>query len=267
MSNVDLSTVERRPHRSTYSKPLLAAIHDALVDEWDRVDDAGGRFLRVLDPFAGACTIHRFASRYVRTTAVELEPEWAAWGLDYPDQRTFCGDSRTVLAKMRPERFDVVCTSPWYGNRQADHHEANDRCKACGGTGREDVWACRRCGGSGLSKRHDNVRALGRRMTDGNTGEMHWNDGPAGEPYRDVHRAVWAQCVRLLAPGGLFLLNCKNHQRAKREQLVTEWHLGELCRLGLVYERGLAIGTAHMRHGANATARHNERLLWLRKEA
>ena len=57
--------------------------------------------------------------------------------------------------------FDAICTSPTYGNRMADHHEARD------GSPRDTY-------------RH----VLGRPLTPGNSGALHWGDGIAGEEYR-----------------------------------------------------------------------------------
>jgi hypothetical protein len=49
---------------------------------------------------------------------------------------------------------------------------------------------------------------LGRPLTPGNSGALQW-----GEEYRALHVAVWTECRRVLKPGGIFVLNVKDHIR------------------------------------------------------
>jgi tRNA G10 N-methylase Trm11 len=77
--------------------------------------------------------------------------------------------------------IDAIVTSPTYGNRLADHHRASDP-------------LLRR------SYTHD----LGRPLHSENSGAMQW-----GDAYRAFHRRAWAEAVRVLKPGGRFVLNVK----------------------------------------------------------
>ena len=107
--------------------------------------------------------------------------------------------------------FDAICTSPTYGNRMADHHNARD-----------------------ASPRHTYRHVLGRPLTRGNSGALQWGDGIAGEEYRALHVAVWTECRRVLKPGGIFVLNVKDHIRGGVLQEVTKWHSVALLMLGFV---------------------------------
>lgn len=173
----------------------------------------------VVDPFAGTGRIHELRTRGVEwTIGIELEPEWA--GL-HPD--TICGDARKLLDYVEEGQVDGIVVSPTYANRMADTYTDDSV--------RQTYTAC-----------------LGRPLTDGNSGAMQW-----GDQYRDLHRAVWAQCREALAPGGLFILNCKNHLRDGEVQRVTEWHVQELIvehgfdlvAWDIVPTRGLMAGENH----------------------
>lgn len=63
--------------------------------------------------------------------------------------------------------------------------------------------------------------------------------------------------MRVLKPGGRFILNIKDHIRAGRLQLVTAWHIATLSRLGLVYEPDLskAVSAQSLKAGENAESR------------
>jgi hypothetical protein len=87
------------------------------------------------------------------TVEVELEPEWAS---QHP--RTMVGDARAL--PLPDATFDMVVTSPTYGNRMTDHHNAKDG-----------------------SRRITYTHNLGRTLTPGNSGAMQW-----GEDYRQLHR-------------------------------------------------------------------------------
>jgi DNA modification methylase len=159
-----------------------------------------GRSRTVLDPFAGVGTIHDLRPDH-ETIGIELEPEWAE-----ARDGTICGDARDVAALVG-RTVDAIVTSPAYGNRLADAYDAYDP-----------------------EARRSYSIDLGRPLTDGNGAGMHFGRG--GE-YEDLHRAVWAACVALLPPGGLFILNCKDFVRDGAVVPVTGWHLGVLASLGL----------------------------------
>jgi tRNA G10 N-methylase Trm11 len=176
--------------------------------------------LAVLDPFAGTGRIHLLARLGISTVGVEIEPEWAAY-----HSRTVLGDARVLPFAART--FDAVATSPTYGNRMADHHEARD-------------------GSHRVSYRH----TLGRPLSAGNSGALQW-----GTAYRQLHRAVWAEVVRVLRPGGLVLVNVKDHIRQGRLVAVADWHREALEALGCAVEAVEPVRTPGLRFGANHAAR------------
>jgi SAM-dependent methyltransferase len=202
-------------HPARFTPAVLDAIAEQLGDA-----------RLVLDPFAGTGRIHQLADQPrlggpLRVTiGVELEPEWAAM---HP--RTIVGNA---LALPFPNAtFDAVATSPCYGNRLADHHDARD-------------------GSVRRSYTHD----LGRPLHPHNAGALQW-----GEPYRDFHRRAWLEAVRVLRPGGVLLLNVSDHIRGGRRIPVTDWHAATLVELGLHHGGSVPVRTPRLRYGANATAR------------
>lgn len=151
-------------HPAKFSRKILDVFREMLSAERDRVGH-----LRVLDPFAGCGGVHELAEERVETFGYEIQPEWAAAHAD-----TICGNVLELGSVFPAGTFDAVATSPSYGNRLADHHEAKDPCRnpACDGGKVEraegatpaEVDAgcelgvvfvdCPTCGGSGLSKRN-----------------------------------------------------------------------------------------------------------------
>jgi hypothetical protein len=109
----------------------------------------------------------------------------------------------------------------------ADHHEARD-------------------GSYRVSYRH----TLGRPLSTGNSGALQW-----GDAYRALHRAAWAEVVRVLRPGALVLVNVKDHIRRGRLVPVAAWHWETLEALGCVVEAVDPVHTPGLRLGANRAAR------------
>lgn len=174
----------------------------------------------VLDPFAGTGKIHQLQDHGHATIGIEIEPEWATL---HPD--TIPG---SALELPFPDAsFDAICTSPTYGNRLADSHNASDP-------------HLRR------SYTHD----LGRQLHEDNSGSMQW-----GGEYRDFHKRAWAEAIRVLKVDGVFVLNIKDHIRGGEWMDVAGWHIAELVGQGLEVEAVRPVVTGHLRQGTNAELR------------
>jgi tRNA G10 N-methylase Trm11 len=191
-----------------------------------------------LDPFAGTGKIVRLNAWLPFATfhGYEIENEWASQARA-AGCRCITGDSRNMV--YNHHYFDAICTSPTYGNRMADHHEARD-----------------------ASPRHTYRHALGRPLTPGNSGEMQW-----GEEYRKLHRAVYLECRRVLKLGGILVLNMKDHIRKGELQEVTNWHAISLLACGFVCTARVHVPCPGQRHGANGHLRVNyESVLQFRRD-
>lgn len=173
---------------------------------------------RLLDPFAGQGGIFHLQQWLPHTEIIglEIEPKFAALhsrltlgnalDIDYPDGY-----------------FDCVCTSPTYGNRMADHHDAKD-------------------GSHRITYRH----AVGEPLSQDNSGQLQW-----GPKYRDFHVAAWIEVYRVLETSGRFILNIGNHIRKGEEQKVSEWHVETIKRLGFEHFFSIRVNTKKMKYGAN----------------
>lgn len=254
-------------HPAKFNRQLLDAIRKVIVPEHERVGA-----LKVLDPFAGVGGIHELADAGgIETFGVELQPEWARM-----HRRTVTGSVLDMPELFRGVQFDALVTSPCYGNRMADSHDARDECKACSGRGR--VWPitdsgalggpgspCKKCKGSGLSWRNTYTHVLRAQgiepvASDDNAVTMQW-----GVRYREFHAKAWRACRQVLKPGTLVVVNVKNHWRGDKVQRVAEFHLNEWLLLGCTVERVQPVPSRGNRQGANGDVRDdNELLLVLR---
>jgi SAM-dependent methyltransferase len=168
----------------------------------------------VLDPFGGVGRLREITK--IRTVRVEIEADWAD-----------CVVGDALHLPFADATFDAVATSPCYGNRMADHHDAQD-----------------------ASKRHTYKHTLGHDLHPHNAGALQWGQG-----YRMFHQLAWEEVVRVLRPDGMFLLNSSDHIRKGKVMHVTRFHLDTLQRLGLKQQRTVLIGTGRLRHGQNHQAR------------
>jgi len=174
----------------------------------------------VLDPFAGTGRVHRLSGRGHKTVGCELELEWASM-----HRNTIQADALNL--PFKDDSFDCIATSPTYGNRFADSHEAKD-------------------GSERRSYTHD----LGRKLHQNNSGSLHW-----GDAYRDFHERAWAESLRVLRPGGTFILNISDHIRGGERMPVSAWHTRTLQSLGLSLMGQTDVATPRLRHGENSRAR------------
>lgn len=200
------------PHPARYSDVLLPIMRQSLID-------FVGKRATVLDPFAGTGRIHELSPMF-DTTGIEIEPEWASM-----NARTQVGNA--LFLPFDNESFDAICTSPTYGNRMADHHEAKD-------------------GSKRITYRH----RLGRALSPDNSGQLQW-----GPKYQAFHERAWTEAVRVLRPDGVFVLNISDHIRKGELVRVAHWHAAYLASLGLRRCRVEVVPTPRMRFGANADLR------------
>jgi hypothetical protein len=198
-------------HPAKFSAPILEAI-GAILDGRYRQE-----VTKILDPFAGVGGIHALRDRGYTTKGLELEPEWA-------DQHA--GTEVGNILHMPEDwvgAFDAVVTSPCYGNRMADHHDARD-------------------GSRRITYKH----YLGRDLTGGSSAAMQW-----GVAYRRFHETAWLETIRVIRPNGLLIVNCKNHYRDDKLQLVNEWHLNTLIVLGCQVEMVVPVDVTGHLEGEN----------------
>lgn len=200
-------------HPARYSDALIPVLAQVLADHLD------GPAL-ILDPFAGTGKIHLLQDHGHDTIGVELEPEWANL---HPD--TIVGNA--LCLPFAADAFDAVVTSPVYGNRLSDHHDARD-------------------GSVRRSYTHD----LGRTLHPDNAGAMQW-----GDAYRDFHRAAWCEAVRVVRPDGLLVVNVKDFYRNGQWQDAAAWHAATLVDLGLHPVAVRPVATPSLRAGANRERR------------
>ena len=205
--------------------PHPAAFPEGVLDILNAVTPCLGK---ILDPMAGIGRIHSLDGR--ETYGVELEEEWA---VAHP--RTVVGDARCL--PFVDAYFDAVVTSPPYGNRLADNPL---RFKT----------QTRRCTYAG---------SLGRNLTFGSAAGMQW-----GPRYRLTMKDIWVDSIRVLRPGGRFVLSLKDHVRGGEIAGVTGWHVETLIELGLNFRFVVSAGESRgWRYGANSSVRAGGELVFV----
>ena len=185
-------------HPAPFPPKILTALRLATAE---LPDDAA-----IFDPFCGVGGIAAIRPTF-RCYGCEIEREWAE---EAQRRGVSCLWIDVTAALLVPpgDGFDAVVTSPCYGNRMADNYAPAPTAEH--------------------RMRRSYRLALGHALTEGSAGGMQW-----GDAYRALHAVAWHRCVEALRPGGLFVLDCKNHPRGGVEQLVTEWHVRVLLESGL----------------------------------
>lgn len=217
------------PHPAQYSDEVINAFAILI---WEH--DLHGTL--VLDPFAGCgVQIDRLP---VHSIKIELQHGWAKQAARGMVQ----GDATSL--PFAEGVFDVIITSPVFGNRMSDKHKQ---------------------GVADKSKRITYKHYLDRadeELDSRNAGGMQW-----GKAYKELHRKAWAESVRVLKPGGMFMLNVSDHIRGGERQHVSRWHMLELVLLDMQYLTIKTIPTKRMRYGANGETRvSSELVIVLRKK-
>ncbi len=207
-------------HPAKFNAAIIERIADYLEDYW-----------QVLDPFAGVGGIAKVLSYkpHLAITGIELEPEWAEQAPS--EMLMIVGDCVKVMANQLEGfvKFDAIATSPAYGNRMADSHTP---------------------GPADKSRRNTYTHSLGRKLDEKNTAQMQW-----GDAYKKFHRKAWYIATMLVRPGGLFVLNCKDHIRDHQVQAVTAWHTQTLHQFGWDLIAHEKIESPGLRDGANSDVR------------
>lgn len=185
----------------------------------------------ILDPFAGVGRIKEIRPLCV---LVEIEPEWASMC------GAIVGDATNL--PFLSHQFDVICTSPAYGNRMADNYIDKE---------------------PGKYVRHTYRYYLGRRLNPANSGCMQW-----GKRYQKLHERAYEECNRVLKPWGLFVLNMSDHIRKGKIVPVTIWHKECLESNGLILVEWFKIQTPRQKHGQNYNLRvdHENILVFIKPQ-
>lgn len=197
-------------HPAKFSDNILDKIRQML-------DEASGL---LLDPFAGTGKVHQLQTPNLKTIGVELEPEWANM---HPN--TIVGNA--LHLPFADQTFDYIVTSPVYGNRMSDHHNAKDG-----------------------SKRQTYKHTIGRDLHPDNSGQLQW-----GPRYKQFHEQAWREIKRVTKIGGTLILNTSNHIRKGQEQPVTQWHQNYFETHGWNIEDSTDLTTSRYRRGANHNLR------------
>ena len=243
-------TDEKRPHCATFTDLAIRTMAEVIDRHY--VPPTDHTFIPVLvDRFAGIGGIHKIVDYLpwnALTIGFELEPEWAN---QHPLNRV----GNALHIDMADESVDVEVFSPAFGNRMADNYDGKGKCKRCDGTKVVDGEPCPRCKGTGhdTSKRATYRISLGRALSKDSGAALQW-----GHKYRVFHEDVLDDCWRTLRPGGLIVVDIKDHQRRKKWQGVPQWWADAVEAKGFEPLEIATYPVESMRFGANGDARADE---------
>lgn len=189
----------------------------------------------ILDPFAGSGKIGLIKA-YV-PCVVHCNDIENGWKEEYPVDKWYHQDAQFL--NTEGFLYDAIITSPTYGNRMADHHNAKD-----------------------ASKRITYTHRYGSKLTEGNTGVLHF-----GSKYQEKHIAIFRHLLTLLKEGSIVMVNVSDFIRKGQVVGVVAWWKEMLEGLGLDFIEEVCIETPRMRFGANSEKRvDRESLLIFKKD-
>ena len=200
-------------HPAVYSNDFIEIFSNLLKDRKN-----------VLDPFAGTGKISLIKNHGYNGKIIcnEMEPEFSKISEYLVDEWLY-----EDAEYLKLNDIEAICTSPTYGNRMADHHNAKDK-----------------------SKRITYTHYLGKQLKEGNTGRMQF-----GDLYREKHKRIYQNLYSLLNNNGLFILNISNHIRKGEEVDVVLFHKEALESVGFTLNHEIKIETKRMKFGKNSEKR------------
>ena len=218
-------------HPAPYTDALLPIFAELLLKSHCHSVAVGPGPAKILDPFAGTGKIARLRSWLPQAEfyGYEIEPEWADTG---PRGRLHLHHRRQP-ADALPRRHVRRHL------HQPDLRQPHGRSSR--GARRQPAPHLPPRARPAADTRELRGAAMGR-----------WH---RRREYRALHVAVWTECRRVLKPGGIFVLNVKDHIRGGVLQEVTNWHAVTLLMLGFVCTRRVHVPCPGQRHGANGHLR------------
>lgn len=224
----DAKAPSRKKNPAVFSDPIIEALAKILLGE---------KIKSVFDPMAGSGKITKVREYGFRGKLAcnDIEKGWDRY--DAQLGVTWSHVDAAHLKNKRAGSVECVATSPSYGNRMADSHEAKDD-----------------------SRRISYTHNLGRPLKEGNTGAMQW-----GERYREKHVAIWQEMYRILRPGGLLIVNVSDHIRNGEVQKVSAWHVKALREIGFTLSSSKKVKTRRCKFGANRERVEHENIFVFRK--
>jgi SAM-dependent methyltransferase len=178
----------------------------------------------ILDPMAGVGTLGLPGLIHG-----ELEMPWA---LQCPSP-AYQGDACHL--PFPDCTFAGVVVSCAYGNRMADRYAGDPR----------------------GSRRHTYRISLGHPLRPESGASAQW-----GPRYQEVHQKAWGEVWRVLRPGGVFVLNCKDHYRKDTLIEVCAWHVSTCMALGFLPPAVKAVRCPGNRDGANGSKRVDHEMVY-----
>lgn len=214
-------------HPATYTNSFIPKFAEILIGCENVLDIFGG---------IGKLALIKQYGFTGKVVCNELEKEWVE-ASNYDVDEWHIGDAAN-MEWAKDNYFDAICTSPTYGNRMADHHNAKDN-----------------------SRRITYKHYLGRDLNIENTGRMQW-----GDKYREKHLSIYKECKRVLKKNGIIIINVSNHIRKGQVIDVVKWHKEALVEIGFFLDDEILVDTPRMRYGKNNDLRvSRESILILRK--